>query len=50
MLELGQPLNKLYKNFEKYVRSLIEELYAVANREANNHYIDFANFININDS
>ncbi|OHT17476.1 Spc97 [Tritrichomonas foetus] len=48
-LQLAQPLFMLYEAFEKSVRSLINELNNMANREANDIYSDFVNWININD-
>lgn len=49
-LQMAQPLFKHYEAFEKAVVSLINELMAIANREANDIYSDFVNWININNN
>lgn len=47
-IQMASPLFKLYETFEKAVRTLINELINMANREANDIYSDFVNWININ--
>ena len=47
-VQMASPLFNIYDAFEKAVRALISELLNMANREANDIYSDFVNWININ--
>jgi hypothetical protein len=49
-LRLGAPMKKFYDVFEKKVQQLIQNLVALANREANQIYTNFVRWININDA
>lgn len=47
-IKMASPLTNIFEAFEKAVRALINELMNMANREANDIYSDFVNWININ--
>ena len=49
-LRHGKPMIKFFNVFEEKVQHLIQQLIAMANREANRLYTDFVQWININDA